>query len=252
MEDWGNTSITRRAMLGLLVGGGVLLSGCNGSTAPARPHVVRYKLKATVSTPAGEHSGSSVIEIAMSRTSRKFDVHGEAVAVDLPDGQTLFVLLRSANEADWAVWALNAVPTPERHLPIKGREERIAQIDRWVEYLNADRGVHPIWTTKPPHNVPGLSVPYMVRFRDIAAPKSVEEVDPNDLAKSFGSGFALQKLTLQVVDDQFTRGIDKRFPWWTTYRDHHFDGTSTVTEDMTKTNIAAHLSSGSFSTEYRR
>ena len=239
-------------MFGLLAGGSLLLSGCDWSSAPARPHVVRYRLTATVSTPSGDRSGSSVIEVAMSRSSRKFDVHGEAVAVDLPDGQTLFVLLRSASEADWAVWVLNAVRTPERDVEVKGREERIAQIDRWVEYLRADRGVHPIWTPEPPHNVPGLSVPYMVRFRDIADPKSVEEVDPNDLGKSFGSGYYLKSLSIKIVDEQFSKGISKRFAWWEKYKNRHFDETSTVSEDVRNSSMTARLSSGSFSTEFMK
>lgn len=242
--------MNRRSLLGLLAGGSLLLSGCD-----ARPHVVRYRLTATVSTPAGDRSGSSVIEVAMSRNSRnsrKFEFHGEAVAIDLPDGQTLFVLLRSASEADWAVWALNVVPTPERDVPVKDREERIVQIDRWVEYLKADRGVHPIWTPEPPHNVPGLSVPYMVRFHDVANPKSVEEVDPNDLGKSFGSGYHLKSLNIKIVSEQFSKGISKRFLWWEKYKNRHFDGTSTVSEDVRNSSMTARLSSGSFSTEFMK
>ncbi len=188
----------------------------------------------------------------MSRTSRKFDVRGEAVAVDLPDGQTLFVLLRSATDADWAAWALNAVPTPERDVRVKGTEERIAQIDRWVAYLKADRGVHPIWTPEPPHKVPGLSVPYMVRFRDVADPKSVELVDPNDLAEAFGRGFALKSLTMQMTDEVFAGKIKERFSWWNRYKYQHFDESSTISDDLRNPSLAAHLSSGSFSTEYLR
>lgn len=244
--------VARRTALWLLIGVPLLFTGCDRFTAPARPHLLRYKLTATVSTPAGERSGYSVIEVAMSRTSRKFDVRGEAVAVDLPAGQTLFVLLRSATDADWAAWALNAVPTPERDVQVKGTEERIAQIDRWVAYLKADRGVHPIWTPEPPHKVPGLSVPYMVRFRNVADPKSVELVDPNDLAEAFGRGFALKSLTMQMTDEVFAEKIKERFSWWKRYKYQHFDESSTISDDLRNPSLAAHLSSGSFSTEYLR
>jgi hypothetical protein len=203
----------RRIAFGWLAGASLILAGCDWATAPARPHVLRYKLTATVSTPSGERSGHSVIEVALSRTARKFDVRGEAVAVDLPDGQTLFVLLRSPTEADWAAWTLNAVPTPERDVQVKGSKERIAQIDRWVEYLKTDRGVHPIWTPEPPHNVPGLSVPYMVRFRDISDPQSVELADPNNLGATFGSGYSLKSLTLQMTIEPVTSSNKNRLPW---------------------------------------
>ena len=64
----------------------------------------RYRLTVEVETPEGLKTGSSVIQVeqslgraggapASSQIYRK--VHGEAVAVDLPDGLTLFALLRS-------------------------------------------------------------------------------------------------------------------------------------------------------------
>ena len=193
----------------------MFLSGCDWITAPARPHVVRYRLVATVDTPAGERSGHSVIEVAMSRTSRKFDVQGEAVAVDLPDNQTLFVLLRSANDPDWAAWALNVVPNPEKDLPAQDSQDRIAQVTRWVDMLNADRGVHAIWTSTAPNTPRGSSVlvPYLVKFGNLSDPASVAEVDPNDLSKSFGKGYRLEALTIQIVDASVTTGIEKRLTW---------------------------------------
>jgi hypothetical protein len=192
-----------------------LLSGCDWITAPARPHVVRYRLVATVDTPVGERSGHSVIEVAMSRTSGTFDVRGEAVAVDLPNNQTLFVLLRSANDADWAAWALNVIPNPEKDMPAKDAQARIDQVARWIDMLKADLGVHPVWTPEAPHTRPGstVSVPYFVKFGDISDPASVAEVDPNNLAKSFGEGYRLRALTIQVADAPVTKGINKRLVW---------------------------------------
>jgi hypothetical protein len=53
----------------------------------------------------------------------------------------------------------------------------------------------------------------MVRFRDMADPKSVEQVDPSDLAKTLGRNIKLKSLTVQVMDEPVTKGIEKRLRW---------------------------------------
>jgi hypothetical protein len=55
--------------------------------------------------------------------------------------------------------------------------------------------------------------PMLVRFKDIRDPKSVEKVDPNDIAKSIGPGVTLRRITLQITDDPVTTGIEKRLGW---------------------------------------
>ena len=92
----------------------------------------------------------------------------------------------------------------------------------------------------------------MVRFRDPADPKSVEQVDPVDFAKTFGPGYRLKALTVQITNEPVTTGIEKRFFWWAGFRHRHFDGSATVAEDLTKSELAGHLSSGSFSTEFNK
>ncbi len=52
----------------------------------------------------------------------------------------------------------------------------------------------------------------LVRFRNIRDPSSVETVDPDNLAKSFGAGVRLKRITVQITDDPVTSGIDKRLP----------------------------------------
>jgi hypothetical protein len=53
----------------------------------------------------------------------------------------------------------------------------------------------------------------LVRFRDIADPTSVEKVDPDNLAASFGEGVKLRRITVQLTDDPVTTGIEKRLGW---------------------------------------
>ena len=47
----------------------------------------------------------------------------------------------------------------------------------------------------------------MVRFGDIADPKTVERVDPCDLAKSFGPGVQFARATIAVTDEQLADNL---------------------------------------------
>lgn len=55
--------------------------------------------------------------------------------------------------------------------------------------------------------------PYLVTFKDIADPTSVVRVDPDDLAASFGAGYRLKAITVQVTDEPVTVGIVKKLGW---------------------------------------
>lgn len=216
--------VGRRAVLGILAAGAaVVLAGCNG-ISHERFEPVRYRLTAEVETPEGVRIGSSVIEVTWgaSRLDGPFggagySVKGEAAAVDLPGGQTLFVLLSSADDVDWAAWVIKRIPTAgkaEQAIPESSDPKaRIASARRELDLIRADRAIHPVWSSAPPHQIAGLSAPTLVRFRDVANPKSVEQVDPDNLVKSFGPGYRLKSLTVQMTDAFVTTGIEKRLGW---------------------------------------
>lgn len=69
-----------------------------------------------------------------------------------------------------------------------------------------------------------------MRFRDIANPKLVERVDPDNLARSFGAGTNLRRITVERTEDAVTTGIERRFAWWSAYKNRHFDGGRRFTE----------------------
>lgn len=52
-----------------------------------------------------------------------------------------------------------------------------------------------------------------MRFGDIADPKTVERVDPDDLAASFGMGVKLRRITVQITEDAVTKAIGQRLGW---------------------------------------
>jgi hypothetical protein len=53
-----------------------------------------------------------------------------------------------------------------------------------------------------------------VGFEDYSDPKSVFAVDPADLAASYGEGYALTRLTLQMTDDPLTQGEEEKVLGW--------------------------------------
>jgi hypothetical protein len=56
-------------------------------------------------------------------------------------------------------------------------------------------------------------LPLLVRFGDLSHPETVERVDPNDLAASFGPGVRLVSATVELADAPITDKIDRILPW---------------------------------------
>lgn len=177
------------------------LSGC----AELFPERYRFELTVEVDTPQGLHSGSSVYEIwANNKTallpeeaSRDWGVRGEAVAVDLPNGQTLFALLKtSAKHGDMAGLSMTALDPAFRN-DIVESAARIASgkgVNRQAEVAPGD-------------------YPMLVTFRDLADPASVQAVNPADFASVFGPGYALRRITVQMTDENFAPSLQERLRW---------------------------------------
>jgi hypothetical protein len=199
--------MARRSVLGVLAGGAaVLLSGCDVNSPVMgwiweEPYFA--KLNVEIDTPAGVKSGYSVIEVKWGKSGQSFNVRGEAVAVDLPTGQTLFVLLQSPSSVDWAARLHDNI---DRNALVAG--------DNYYLSIAGNRSVWPVRRTKEYFGNKELhdNYPYFVRFKDIKDPKTVERVDPDDLSKSFGPGYRLRSFTLQMTDEPVTEGIAERLP----------------------------------------
>jgi hypothetical protein len=155
-----------------------------------------------VETPEGVKTGSSVIEVQWttppkmfgSQASSGYTIRGEAVAVDLPRGQTLFVLLSSPSDVDWIASALDGTG-----LDLSSGKN--------------DRSAHPVPRALGERANKVENYPYFVRFRDLGDSTSVERVDPDDLAESFGEGTKLKALKVQLTDAAPTNSIRSRLAW---------------------------------------
>ncbi len=212
------------------------ITGC----ASLPEHSYKFKMIVEFDTPSGLQTGSSVYEVtAANRRALLPDEHvrawssrGEAVAVDLPNGATLFTLLKTgANQGDMASLSMAAFD------PLFNND-----IVESVERISKRRGVD------IPATVKRSNYPMLVRFRDIKNPASVEAVDPDNLATSFGPGYRLKSLTVQVTDEAVTVGIEKRLEWLKGHRGALKPNPPRYLDDPTDPELRL-LDTGPFSTE---
>jgi hypothetical protein len=207
--------MTRRGLIGLLAASAtVLLSGCGKLLGLPRASL-RYRMTLEVETPEGIKTGSSVLESTLisgpntgAASGLQSTLKGEAVAVDLGDGQTLFALLSSPSERSASDYqdqlfnnALNAGAVSVPPMP------RRYDSSDWAEMRKVASEIKPVLTLPP------ALYPMLVRFKDIKDPKSVEQVDPGALAASFGAGVRLKRITVAVTEDAVTSGIERRLAW---------------------------------------
>ena len=179
------TALTRRALVTLPIVGAMssILSGCSS----VGQRTVRYRLTLVVETPEGERSGSSVVEVIYGDQSAfaglaqganwSVQTHGEATAVDLGQRGILFALLtRDPSRSSAPLEPADVVYSIFKTYFPHGIESGRAGADK----LDA------IMRDKPKMDLPFDKLPMLVRFRNINDPTTVERVDPNDLAASFG------------------------------------------------------------------
>jgi len=190
----------------------LLLSACDANVTGKTYPPYRYRLTAEVQTPEGLKTGTGVIEVQWNTAGRwlgtqggaGFRVRGEAVPVDLPRGQTLFVLLRSKSDIDWAAYTHQIVAGEPPGGPINERA------DRWSRYFQkvlADRKIHEL-----------RGYPILVRFENVRDLTSVKEVDPESLEDTFGPGVKMLRLSVQITTEPVSSGIKQRLPWLQTHR----------------------------------
>lgn len=194
--------MTRRGILLGVIGGltASLLGGC-GQLFPER---YRFRMIVEVDTPEGLRRGSSVYQVTAYNTGeflpeaakRNWYVKGEAVAVDLPGGQTLFALMKPKARWDSLAQVSMGALDPAFNNDIVQSAARISE----------GRNARSMGLVKPE------DYPVLVRFRNIRDPNSVEEVDPKNLAKSFGQGVRLKSVTIQITQDPVKWVIRDRLP----------------------------------------
>lgn len=210
-DDVPRSFINRRAALLLCTLGAMpLLQACDFIVVASS--TIRYRMTVEIDTPEGVRSGSSVMEVTRKKHAAldgkgRIDQYykGEAVAVDLPSGKTLFALLvDKPGLYDYTAFLLYRALTNGKVNPPLSRAY-------WVhEWLAQDAEARQV---KPTILLAPADYPFLVRFGDIRVPKSVEAVDLQNLAQSFGPGFSLKRIYITINDEEPTGDMLRRIPW---------------------------------------
>ncbi|WP_115366643.1 cupin domain-containing protein [Alteripontixanthobacter maritimus] len=183
---------------------------CADNTAPD----YRYRLTVEVDTPDGLRTGSSVIEVRQKLVrsganpssvivSRR--AYGEAVTVDLPNGGTLFALLSSEDQIDWAASVM------QQAAPKVSGEIHQETFDNML-LIDGEVKLPRYWSIND-FDLKLSGYPFLVTFTDPNDPSSVQIVDPDNLDEKFGHRVNLQRITVQITDDPVTNSISKKLRW---------------------------------------
>lgn len=180
-----------------------------------------------VETPEGLKTGSAVRELSNSTSPKLLDFHmgnpadvkGEAVIVNLGKRGLLFVLI--SDESDYELY---------QTFPIEG--PTTAQGIRY--YRSLDIGLRKILKE-------GEYFPQFVTFNDINDPKSIQPVDHNDLAATFGEGVKFKSIAIETTNEPVTWKIEKYLTWLPKYKEYkYYLGGDDITpyDDPSKTFVA--------------
>ena len=216
----------RRVLLGLAAVASVAgLGGCQQGPR----YRYRYKLTLNVSDHGVMRTSSNVVQVdtqfaigpAASLGPGGSSVKGDANVTTLGDGRVLVALLTKRDPLldggrpikDWQGEVTErllarAYDIPDR--PVTFDENR-AGVQPRLEAIEKMRGARPIALS---------DLPTLVTFRDVRDPLTVETVDPQNLAASFGPGVTLESATIEVTDDQISRGIERALPWLPSLTDY--------------------------------
>jgi hypothetical protein len=180
----------------------------------------RYKLTAEVMTPEGLKTGSSVTEVSYTHVFSLSgvpnlirSVTGEALFIDLGSDKNFLVTLTSRESGSNSNWqpsmpdfngALDVLNLPIKVLNLNWPSGRSGEKFAMAKQVKTLEG-------SGPAIVPLAFLPTLVTFRNIDDPHSVEVVQPDSFFKTFGPGYDLVKVTLQVTDELLTEQIEKFF-----------------------------------------
>jgi hypothetical protein len=187
-----------------------------------------------VQTPKGVREGSAVRQVTYHRRAGfllvegkpTWRVKGQAVAIDLPNGRTLYAVMR----ANWGDVDYGArIPTRAF-----GGKDRISSYPGPVELYPTHPDTIGFKQTNP--------VPQLITFADQKNSTTAQSVDPAHLDATFGPGYSLKRITIDVVARPITDDIRQRLPWLTDIRERQLDSSGSAL----KPSVAKRLTHGDF------
>lgn len=168
---------------------------------------LRYRLTLDVDVDGVTRTGSGVVEIsywilpdglagAAGGTLFHGEMHGYAITVDLGQRGLLFVvdsvplLPRPRREA------MNSLGSYLGSLPLVAYGFLGDDLPSFMR-----RAIRQVQVKSGAIEVPPEKLPMIVRFVDINDKRSIEEVDPRDLASVFGPAVQLKRATVEITHD---------------------------------------------------
>ena len=207
---------------------------------------LKYLLTLEVTTPNGPKTGSGVIqvsyasEINLNGGGRRGSVSvvGEAIPVDLGQGKFLFVTLTSnASGRTGSQSGLWNGPLDAQRLPMKVFDLKWDWGEEWrlPSLISAARA-------RGPQDVDLKNLPTLVTFKDINDPITIQLVQPHTLNSTFGVGYDLTKVTMEITDGQVSHLIRTQLKWLSKYPEPRLSPPSSGSD----WSLAATLSTGDF------
>ncbi|MCW2339191.1 hypothetical protein M2337_003481 [Sphingobium sp. B2D3A] len=165
------------------------------------------------------------------------------MAVDLPGGQTLFILLNTATTlAEYAYQPLViGIKDPTERANAIKNNKLIAEVP--IVGLTTEQASGQYRMSE------ASRYPIFVRFKDIRDRMTIERVDPANLSAPFGQGISLRRMTVQITRDPISTDMMKRLPWLKTMRPGSFSEKNVRSFPLHLIDI---VDTASFSTEIPR
>ncbi len=166
-------------------------------------YTYRYRMTVNVEVDGQVRSGSSVIEVRVSKqpvflpgvNSLEQIERGEAVFVDLGAGRNVTALLASGTYAEKSGHALTLVPM---HFKLNLGD------DRQLASLSSLRGRWELATD---------DLPTLVIFTDPTDPATARLVRADQFEQTFGPGVRWRGVVVEMTTDAVTSEIESRLPW---------------------------------------
>jgi hypothetical protein len=161
----------------------------------------RYRLNVEVEQAGKVYGGSKIIEVRRGKGINEIgaEVTGEAVAVDLGEGDALFAVLSAPDGYEGWPYAIAHKAFAERLGTVgmvnEGALTRLTRLKGASATLSY------------------AQYPMLVRFRDINDPTSIQAVNPNNPTASFGVKTNIRRISIQITNDPPSKTISKRLKW---------------------------------------
>lgn len=168
-------------------------------------YAYRYRMTVKVEVDGQVRSGSSVVEMRVSKqpvflpgvNRLEYSDRGEAVFVDLGAGRNIVALLASGSYAEGHGAPVRMVPS---HFKLDLFD------DRQLASLPALRGS---W------ELADKDIPTLVTFSNPSDPGTLRLIRADQLEQTFGPGVHWRGIFIEMTTDAVTSGIESKLPWLT-------------------------------------